>query len=208
MICFRASSKIFNRLLFLIIRFSPSNTVRIWIYRNCFKYKIGRNVTILGSIINSKKVEIGDNVFIGRKNFIRSNQLFIGAGTKIEYGNTIFGKADFKIGTNSRIIHNHYIDLWNDVEIGHDTWLAGKKSQLWTHGSIHTKTEVKDLSIKIGNNVYIGANSSIAPGVDIADLNLIALGSVVVNTISSSKNIVMGNPSKVVKSNIDWRKNW
>lgn len=197
-----------NKFLFSLIKVCPSNPIRIWIYKNYFKYKIGKNVTILGSIINCKKVEIGDNVFIGRKNFIRSKQLSIGAGTKIESGNTIFGKADFKIGTNSRIIYDHYIDLWNDVEIGNNTWIAGKKSQIWTHGSIHTKTKAKSLSIKIGNNVYIGANSLIAPGVNIADLNLVALGSVVINSVSSSKNIVMGNPSSVVKTEIDWRKNW
>jgi len=90
----------------------------------------------------------------------------------------------------------------------YNTWLAGKGNQLWTHGSIHTKTGNKDLSITIGDNIYIGSNSSISPGVKIESLNLVGLGSVLTKSIESSNNIIAGNPATIIKENIDWRENW
>ena len=173
-----------------------------------FKYKIGENTFIGKSIINCKNVMIGDNVVIRNKTNITCKNLKIGNKTAIHSGNVIMGSSDFFIGENSRIINDHFIDLWNNVEIGNNTWLAGKRSQLWTHGSIHTKTKKKDLSIKIGDNIYIGANTLIAPGVKIADLNLIGLGSIITNSFDTSKNIIAGNPAKIIKQDIDWRTNW
>ncbi len=197
-----------NKILFKLIKYCPSSKIRVFIYKKIFKYKIGVNVHIGKSIINANDVIIGDNVIIRDNTTISCKNLKIGNNTAIHSGNVISGKNSFKIGENSRIINDHYIDLWNNVEIGNNTWLAGKRSQLWTHGSIHTKTKNKDLSIKIGDNIYIGSNSSISPGVKIESLNLIGLGSVVTKSIESSKNIISGNPASIIKTNIDWRENW
>lgn len=117
------------------------------------------------------------------------------------------GTANFTIGDNSRIINNHFIDLYNNVTIGSNSWLAGKNSQIWTHGSISTK-QGKKLDVEIGDHVYIASNVNIAPGVKISDVNLVGLASVVTQSFNESETIILGNPSKVVKNNIDWRKNW
>ena len=98
--------------------------------------------------------------------------------------------------------------MWNSIKIGDNTWIAGKNSQFWTHGSIHTKNENKDLSINIGNNVYVGSSCCFAPGIVINSINLIGLGSVVTNSFPQSETIIAGNPAVVVKQAIDWRLNW
>lgn len=51
--------------------------------------------------------------------------------------------------------------------------------------------------IKIGNNVYIGANSLIMPGVTIGDNVIIGAGSVVTKSIPSNL-VVAGNPIKKI----------
>ncbi|MDY6025504.1 acyltransferase [Bergeyella zoohelcum] len=51
--------------------------------------------------------------------------------------------------------------------------------------------------IKIGNNVYIGNNSIILPGVTIGDNVLIAAGSVVTKSVEKDC-IVGGNPARVI----------
>lgn len=191
-----------------IIKFIPISALKIVLLRKLFGYSIGRNVRIGKSIINCKKVNIGDNVYIADKNVIQCNELTIGYNTSIHSGNIIQGCANFAIGTNSRIINNHFFDLWNTIQIGNNTWVAGRNSQFWTHGSIHTKNSKKDLSIKIGDNVYIGSSSLFAPGANVASENLIGLGSVVSSVFDESCTIIAGNPAKVVKQNIDWRKNW
>lgn len=197
-----------KKILFKFITLCPFNSVRIFIYKKIFHYSIGANVFIGRSIINAQKVNIGANVRIVHHTSISCNQLDIGEGTSILSGTVIQGDGSFTIGKNSRIINDHYIDLGNDVIIGNNTWLAGKRSQIWTHGSLHTKTGKKDLRVIIGDDIYIGSNTLIAPGVHIANLNLIGMGSVITKSIETSRNVIAGNPATVVKQDIDWRENW
>ena len=171
-------------------------------------YNIGHNVKIGRSFINCTTVIIGNNVVIRHNNNIFCDSFSVGSNTKIHSGNTIVGKSSFSIGVNSRIINDHFIDLWNNVTIGNNTWIAGRGSQFWTHGSIHTKNGTKDLGIYIMDNVYIGSNTSLAPGVIIENDNLVGLGSVINKSILTKRNIVAGNPAMVVKQNVDWRENW
>lgn len=51
--------------------------------------------------------------------------------------------------------------------------------------------------IEIGNNIFIGINSIIMPGVKIEDNVIIAAGSVVTKSIPAGK-IVAGNPAKII----------
>jgi acetyltransferase-like isoleucine patch superfamily enzyme len=52
--------------------------------------------------------------------------------------------------------------------------------------------------IIIGNNVWIGSNSTILPGVVIGDNSIIGAGSVVTKNVPSNV-IVAGVPAKVIK---------
>lgn len=196
-----------QKIILASIKRLPFNSFRVFAYKFFLGYKIGNNTQIGKCVIKAAKVTIDNNVIIKDKNNIICNDLVIEDNVRIHSGNNITGSANFKIGENSRIINNHFIDLYNNVTLGSNTWLAGKDSQLWTHGSIHTKLG-KDLSINIGDNVYVGSNVSIAPGVKIAGLNLIGLGSVVTENCMKTNNIIAGNPAKIVKGNMDWRIGW
>jgi acetyltransferase-like isoleucine patch superfamily enzyme len=191
-----------------IIKFIPISALKVVLLRKLFGYSIGKNVKIGRSIINCNKVSIGDNVYIANRNVINCNELVIGSNTSMHSGNVIQGMANFSIGKNSRIINNHFFDVWNNIKIGNNTWIAGKNSQFWTHGSIHTKSGTKDLSITINDDVYIGSASLFAPGVKLESINLVGIGSVVSGVFSESKTIIAGNQAKVIKYNIDWRENW
>ncbi|MBF4492875.1 hypothetical protein IR010_10015 [Flavobacterium sp. MR2016-29] len=191
-----------------IIKYLPFNSFKVFLLKKVLHYEIGKNVKIGRTLINCKRVVIGDNVYIADNNSICCNELHIGSNTSIHSGNVILGGANFSIGTNSRIINNHYFDLWHNIQIGNNSWIAGKNSQFWTHGSIHTKLKNKDLSIVIKNDVYVGSACCFAPGVQIESENLIGLGSVVTKSFLESKTIIAGNPALVVKQGIDWRINW
>lgn len=56
----------------------------------------------------------------------------------------------------------------------------------------------------IGNNVFIGANSVIMPGVTVSDNVIIGAGSIVTKDIPSDV-IVAGNPAKIIRKNVQ---NW
>lgn len=52
--------------------------------------------------------------------------------------------------------------------------------------------------VKVGNNVFIGANTTILPGVTVGDSVIIGANSVVTHDIPS-KCVAVGNPCKVIK---------
>ena len=54
------------------------------------------------------------------------------------------------------------------------------------------------IDVKIGNNVWIGGNTCIMPGVTIGDNVVIGAGSVVTKDIPSN-TIAFGNPCKVIR---------
>jgi acetyltransferase-like isoleucine patch superfamily enzyme len=195
-------------ILLKIIKQLPFSALRVFLLRMLVGYSIGKNVTIGKIFISGDKVTIGDNVFIANNNFFSCKEINIGNETKIQSGNGFIGGGIFTIGTNSRIINNHHFDLCNNIQIGNNTWIAGKNSQFWTHGSIHTKSCNKDLGIVIKDDVYVGSSVCFAPGVQVAATNLIGLGSVIAGIFDESETIIAGNPAKVVKQNINWRTNW
>ncbi len=55
-----------------------------------------------------------------------------------------------------------------------------------------------NIPVTIGNNVWIGANSVILPGVSIGDNTVIGAGSIVTKNIPSNM-VAMGNPCKVTR---------
>lgn len=190
-----------------LVSLIPHQGFKQFLYKKLFGYSIGSRVHIGRSIIKCKEVHLGDNVAIGNGNVIATGKLIMNAKSRILTGNRIIGKGIMTMGEDSRIIYDHYIDVWNNVTLGNHTWLAGKNSQIWTHGSLHTKLD-KDLSVTIGDHVYIGSAVRIAPGVTLKNTVLVGLGSVVTSSIEQNEVVIAGNPATVVKKQIDWRTNW
>ncbi|MCB0447739.1 MAG: hypothetical protein KDD03_09550 [Gelidibacter sp.] len=197
-----------KKYVLVLIKYIPFSSVKVQLYRTLFGYSIGNNVKIGKSIINCKNVAIGNDVFIADYNVFSCTALTIGNHTKIQSGNTFIGKSSFSIGEHSRIINHHYFDLYNTIHIGNHSWIAGRYSEFWTHGSLYTRLDTKDLSISIGNYTYIGSNSLFAPGTHVDSRSLVALGSVVTKTFEEQDIIIAGNPASIIKKDIYWRTHW
>lgn len=195
-------------LLLRFIKNIPISNLKVVLLRFLFNYSIGKNVKIGRSIINCKTVIIGNNVSIAHNNVFSCNTIIIGEDTKIHSGNIFQGNGVFSIGRNSRIINNHFFDLAHDITIGNNTWIAGRSSQFWTHGSTRTKSADKNLSIVIGDNNYLSSNCLFSPGVEIMHVCLVGLGSVVTKSFDASNIIISGNRAQIIKGDFDWRINW
>jgi acetyltransferase-like isoleucine patch superfamily enzyme len=88
------------------------------------------------------------------------------------------------------------------VEIG-DDFISAPGSIILAHDAstlLHTgKGKYRVQKTKIGNRVFLGANSVILPGIVIGDDVIIGSGSVVTKDIPSG-SVVVGNPGRVVST--------
>lgn len=130
---------------------------------------------------------------------------------------TIDGKCTFKfaaryterprlvIGSNTGISHGCTFAIGKEITIGEHCRLAGgsfffdapghpNDPELRKRGAPAPEEAVKP--IHIGNNVWIGRNCSILPGVTIGDNAIISTGSVVFTDVPANA-IVAGNPARV-----------
>ena len=110
--------------------------------------------------------------------------------------------GDPKITVGTDFYLNSGCHLLGDIEIG-DRVMIGPKTVIWgrDHG-MALGTPMKHQAhikapIRIGNDVWIGANVTILKGVTITDGAVVGAASVVTKDVPSNA-IVVGNPAKVV----------
>ena len=137
----------------------------------------GTNVKVIEPL-NIYGCSIGDNTFIGPFVEIQKD-VIIGKNCKIQSHTFICELVT--IGDNTVVAHG--VMFINDLfSNGHP---ANGDKTLWR-------------STKIGNNVFIGSNSTILP-VNIYDNVVIGAGSVVTKDIKES-GVYLGNPAKKVRN--------
>lgn len=115
-----------------------------------------------------------------------------------------------KVGNNCRIITKEFgTEPWL-IEVGNKVTITAGVKILTHDGSTWLFSDEKGRrflyqKVKIGNNVFIGVNSIILPGVVIHDNVIVAAGSVVTKSIPEGV-IVGGNPAKIIGSYSDYQK--
>jgi len=96
------------------------------------------------------------------------------------------------------------------LEFGNDITVSSSVSFI-THDNSISKVipEATDLfgKIKIGNNCFIGMNSIIMPGIELADNTIVGAGSVVTKSFLQGNVVVAGNPAKVITSIENYKSN-
>lgn len=174
------------------------------------KVTCGKNVRIGKWCSIDKTCIISDNVRIGNRTTIRNIQ--IGENTIIESGVNIVGTQNgtIKIGKESYIGINNILDSSDSIIIGDFVHIAGPSTALWTHTSVPMCLNSISLydpdrykyrptnKITIENNVYIGCNSTIYPGITICHHSLVAPNSAV-NINVEPNTMVGGVPVKFIK---------
>ncbi len=189
--------------------------IRSIVYRIEFKQflidvRSKKNITYPGSVITKgiplvdiregSSLEIGENVTLNSNNF----DYHINMHSPVKLFADREG-AKIKIGDNTRI-HGTCIHAFGSITIGKNCLIAANTNIIDCNGHdlsfddpsnrIHTQGTTKP--IKIGDNVWIGANCMILAGVTIGVGSIISANSVVVKDIPSMV-IAGGNPAKIIK---------
>lgn len=112
-----------------------------------------------------------------------------------DFGKNIrLGKRVF-LNAGCRFQDQGGIEIGDDCLIGHNTVIATLNHDLdpARRGDLHPAP------VTIGNNVWIGANVTILPGVTIGDDAVVAAASVVTKDVPAGA-LVLGSPARVVRS--------
>jgi len=183
----------------------------------------GKNVSVGPFTFIDKDVQIGDDVYIANNVTIKGKTL-IGNNTIIESGCTIgvdgFGHYKDSFSNQIRVPHLGGVVIGNNVILGSNTTIARGAI---TNTIISDYVKIDNLchiahnviigrrsmitacveisgSVSIGEDVWIGPNSSIINGINIGDKSLIGIGSVVTRNIPENK-VAFGVPAKVIRDN-------
>lgn len=95
----------------------------------------------------------------------------------------------------------YLITIGKNVEITAGVVFITHDGAVWTLRNFDEKYKTLDVfgPIKIGDNVFIGNNAVILPGVTIGDNVVIGAGSVVAKSIPAN-SVAAGNPCRVIRS--------
>lgn len=140
------------------------------------------SVTVLSRLLRSLKHHIGNLVRNTRIVYLRRMGIVVGSNCMISMGAKIdVRRGRVIIGNNCTVTHGCVI-------LSHD------------RSAMHIYPQLNgEWTTTLGNNVYIGVNSVILPGVSIGDNSVVGAGAVVTNNIPPGV-VAVGNPAKIVKT--------
>ncbi len=113
---------------------------------------------------------------------------YTNCGKNIEIGKNVF------INSCCHFQDQGGIKIGNNVLIGHNVVIA----TLNHNQNPKKRASILPKPVKIGNDVWIGANATILPGIMIEDGAIIAAGAVVTKNVKRN-TIVGGNPARIIK---------
>lgn len=184
----------------------------VYIAEGCF---IGENVGLDNTAqirAHSKLFEhvtLGPGVKIG--DYCLLSNIRVGENSAIENGVicTGHGKGSIVIGRESYIGLSAVLDWSDDIRIGDFVHIAGPSTGIWTHSSAQAclnnlPLDYKGLEFRptspviVENNVYIGGNCTIYPGVTIGRHSIVAPNSAVTKNVEPY-SLVGGVPAKMIR---------
>lgn len=163
--------------------------------------KIGKHCRIGFTLIDARKIEIGDNVQITSFNLLhRLDRLVMETGSRMNGFNWITGAdtGSFLLGKNSAITRLHFFEASASIYIDENTIIAGRNSHFFTHGI--SSTNLDDMRpIRVGPWCYIGSSSRFVPGSEVARGTFVGMGAVVTKPHRDEYVLLAGAPATVRK---------
>ena len=105
---------------------------------------------------------------------------------------------EVKIGRNVIVMNGCLMMSAGGITIGDDTQIAANVQLISNNHDLDDRNVITCKPITIGKRVWIGAGSTILPGVTIGDNAVVGAGSVVTKDVEAD-TIVAGNPAKLIR---------
>ena len=133
---------------------------------------------------------------------------FIGHGSRIvvcENGKLVFGDR-FYITSSSTIITFEKIVFGDDVLVSWDCLFMDTDFHYVIEKESKQKL-IRNKEIIVGSHVWIGCRSTILKSSVLLDDTVVASNSVITKKIDNGSVLLAGNPAKIKKTNITWKRN-
>lgn len=191
--------------------------LQIKIYHACLNVKEDRETKKLDDIL-SRMTFHGKPLAVGRDYLINGSQYmeigdacYLGSGAWVECIDNYRGIQSFtpklSIGKNFSMQKNCHIGCIERIEIG-DNVLLGSKIYITDHFHGEITKEALNLPpierplsskpIKIGNNVWVGDNVCIMPGVTLGNNVIVGANAVVTHSFPDN-TVIAGVPARIIR---------
>lgn len=157
------------------------------------------------NLVQVRRIVMRSNARLGYMNICRGPvSLRLGPGADLGNRNTVsraprgvtFGPAQLWLGQGAKVTAGHSLDCTRSIRLGQYSTLAGKSSQIWTHGYVHEENAASryrvDGSVRIGKNVYLGSSVIVTGGVSICDAASVGVGTCVTKPLTEPAFYVSG----------------
>ncbi len=173
---------------------------RLTMYSQDVKYLKYPEISGRIFVFNTGQCSIGQGIKFRsttKSNFVgiyKPCSLFVARNATLRIGNNS-GFSGISIFCSSSISIGDYVNCGGNVSI----WDTDFHPLDYEKRRIHDLAEIRSGPVKIGNDVFIGANSIILKGVTIGNKSIVGAGSVVTKNIPEGE-IWSGNPAKYIRS--------
>ncbi|MEA2018800.1 MAG: acyltransferase [Campylobacterota bacterium] len=120
--------------------------------------------------------------------------------SQIIFQHKIKTKEDISTLASFAVSGHCYFQALNGIEIGSNFLFAsGVKIISSNHDFLEKNNFQKEIPIIIGDNVWLGANVILLPGIKLGNNCIVGAGSIVTKKFEESNLIIAGNPAKIIK---------
>lgn len=160
---------------------------------------LGNNASLGGDTLiwvrDHATIQIGDRLLLHQKNRIMTRR------AKTIIGNHMTPADDFRLSAEL-----HDVQIGDDFMSSHRTTILGTSSHCILNLSSSTNELLeRERGLRVGNHVWLGANTTLLPNTEIGDGCVVGAGSVVKNKFD--KNVIIaGNPARIIKTDYSWER--
>lgn len=147
---------------------------------------------------------------------VDETRLNIGRGVQISEGQVVLGanRTSTSIGEGTNIVNARFFAAESDtsIEVREHclfSWNVEVRTSDW-HSIFDTETGDRinePASVVIERNVWVGSDVRVLKGVRVGEGSVIGVGSIVTRDVIP-RCVVGGNPAKVIRTNVNWSKDF